>query len=164
MFLQKSQYKNLLISEVKFSLCCVELLALILGREEKWPLLHGLCGSTSSTRMGRGSQGHFPYSSPQTYSISVDSGVIRSRHLCVLSLLPLPTSFIQTCVNFLLQVYAQLDVDNASRSSCSVLFSITASCLGRFYISKCDEKHIFHIYFSSANRAPFPGPAGSQDT
>lgn len=94
----------------------------------------------------------------------MDCGVIKSWHLHVLSLLPLPTGFIQTRVNFLLQVYAQLDFDNASKGSCVVLSSMTASPLGRFYISKCAEKHISHIYFNSADRAPSPGSGDSQDT
>lgn len=77
----------------------------------------------------------------------------------VLPLLPLPAGFIQTCVNCLLQVYAQLDFDNASRSSCAVLFSIAASPLGSFYISKSAEEHISYIY-----RAPSQGSGESQDT
>lgn len=116
----------------------------------------GYLGAQALHRMGRESQGRFPYHSPWNYSISLDCGVTKSWHLRVLSLLPLPTGFIQTHVNFLLQVYAQLDFDNASRGSWAVLSSITASPLGRFYISNCAEKHTFHIYFNIANRA-LPG-------
>lgn len=124
----------------------------------------GYLGAQALPRMGRESQGRFPYDSSWIYSISVGCGVIKSWHLRVLSLLPRPTGFIQTCVNFLLQVYAQLGFDNASRSPCAVFSSITASPLGRFYISKCAEKHVSYIYFNSANRAPSPGSGDSQDT
>lgn len=134
------------------------------GRRKSGHCCVGYLGAQTLHRMARESQGCFPYDSSWTYSISGDCGVIKSWHLRVVSLLPLPIDFIQTCVNFLLQIYAQLDFDNASRGCCAVLSSITASPLGRFYFPNCAEKRMSRIYFNSANRAPSPGAGDSQDT